>query len=663
MYGDHAYMFESLTTVNGTVMVNLLNPWGIDQPAPIPFSRISSVCDEIDVDPLTKTINTGPTLTAQTGNRTWTQGSHVSLALGAATFTELSGEQLTYTAMQTSGQALPSWLNFNASRLTFSGTVPSGIENLSLTVTATDTDGKSCAETFQVSVPAASPVLAHQTLSQSWTEGAQVSFVLPSNTFSDPNGETLSYVAILSNGQALPSWLTLNGATFSGTASYPSDPLSIKVTATDTSGLSASETFRVTLAVPAPTLTAQTASPTWTAGQTLSFALPANTFTAVQGQTLRYTATLPTGLTINASTGAISGTVPVALGTYTIKITATETAGLSASETFKATVTASAPAFSLTAPLTWTANKGVLFSVASAFSDPQGETLTYTAALSNGQALPAGLTFNRTTGTFGGKAPTTRGAVGITVTAKDQSGLSASETFQAVVVAQAPTLTNQTTTQTWTAGKTVAFTLPSNTFADPQGETLKFAATQADGTALPNWLKENPTTGALSGTAPVTPETLGITITATDQSGLSVSETFSATIQAAARATPHAAPTAAAPTLAHQTANQIWSDGSSMRFLLPPGTFADPRGSALTYAAHETSGSDQTSWLHFVSGSDALTGTVPEGLSGTIGIRVVATDAYGLSSAESFGLTFGAAGGHITAVGPFAATELLALHG
>jgi hypothetical protein len=100
-----------------------------------------------------------------------------------------------------------------------------------------------------------------------------------------------------------------------------------------------------------------------------------------------------------------------------------------------------------------------------------------------------------------------------------------------------------------------------------------------------------------------------------------------------------------------------------MRFLLPPGTFADPRGSALTYAAHETSGSDQTSWLHFVSGSDALTGTVPEGLSGTIGIRVVATDAYGLSSAESFGLTFGAAGGHITAVGPFAATELLALHG
>jgi hypothetical protein len=49
LYGNHAYMFQSLSTVNGTVMVNLLNPWGFYNPSPIPFSMITSVFSQIDV--------------------------------------------------------------------------------------------------------------------------------------------------------------------------------------------------------------------------------------------------------------------------------------------------------------------------------------------------------------------------------------------------------------------------------------------------------------------------------------------------------------------------------------------------------------------------------------------------------------------------------------
>jgi hypothetical protein len=231
------------------------------------------------------------------------------------------------------------------------------------------------------------------------------------------------------------------------------------------------------------------------------------------------------------------------------------------------------------------------------------------------------------------------------------SGLAASETFQAVVAAQAPTLKIQTATPTWTADKPVSFTLPSNSFVDPQGEKLTFAATLSNGLALPSWLKENATTGALSGTAPITPQTLGIRITATDQSGLSVADTFSAIIQAAA------------PTVANRTPNLTWTDGSSMCFLLSPGTFADPQGTALTCPAYESGGSNQTGWLQFDSGSNEFTGVVPAGLTGTIGIKVVATDPYGLSCSESFGITFGALGAHMSAAGPTAATELLALHG
>ncbi len=750
MHGSHAYMFQSLAAVNGTVMVNLLNPWGFDQPDPIPFAQLGSVIAQIDIGQFVdhQTIIQGPTLAQQTPDQIWAQGSLVALVLPAGLFNE-PGATLTYAVMQANGQACPSWLAFNASTKTFSGTVPAGMATLSLKVTATDTSGRSAFETFKVTVPAAPPTLSHQTAAQTWIEGASLSFVLASNTFADPNGQTLSYAATLSNGLALPAWLTMNSATerFSGTVGYTSGTMSIKVTATDTSGLSAFEVFQVSLIAPPPVVAHQTANQTWTAAQALSFALPPDTFTSVPGQILKYTATLPAGLTINSTTGTISGIVPLALGTNTITVTATETSGLSISETFKATVVALAPVVHQTSAQTWIANKSVSLSLASAFTDPQRESLIYTAALSNGKALPTGLVCNATIGTISGIAPTATGILSITVTAKDQSGLSSFETFQCTVAASAPTANLLPAAQYWAANKVVGFALPPNAFVDPQGEQLTFAATMADGSALPGWLKFNTASGAFSGTAPVTSQTLSLAVTATDQSGLSARETFQALVQAfaptlgnptgsltwaagkavsatlaantfvdpkgekltlsATQADGSALPAgltfnaitgafggtaplipktlglkvtainagglsasetfsatiqAAAPTVMHPTANQIWTDGAPMTFLLPANTFVDPQGAAMTYAAFEISGAAQTNWLRFAADVGKFAGVAPNDLTGTVGIRIVTTDAYGLSASESFGLTFAAAGAHPTAMGAPLATEMLAFH-
>jgi hypothetical protein len=49
LVGNHAYMFEKLTTVNGQAMVQLGNPWGCAQPALIPVSQLSKSFVEIDV--------------------------------------------------------------------------------------------------------------------------------------------------------------------------------------------------------------------------------------------------------------------------------------------------------------------------------------------------------------------------------------------------------------------------------------------------------------------------------------------------------------------------------------------------------------------------------------------------------------------------------------
>jgi hypothetical protein len=146
---------------------------------------------------------------------------------------------------------LPNWLTFNAATETFSGTAPSSYQTLSIVVTATNVSGLSASETISATV-AAAPIVAAATSNQTWTEGKAIALVLPGKTFSDPQGEKLTYSAALTNGQALPGWLSFNAATgtFSGTAPATAQSLGIKVTATDSSGLSASESFTASVVAP-----------------------------------------------------------------------------------------------------------------------------------------------------------------------------------------------------------------------------------------------------------------------------------------------------------------------------------------------------------------------------------------------------------------------------
>ncbi len=283
------------------------------------------------------------------------------------------------------------------------------------------------------------PTLTSQTQTQTWTPGQAVSFKLASNTFTDPQGQTLTYTATQAGGSALPSWLTFNAATetFSGTVpSSGADGLSIQVTATDTGGLSTSETFSVQIVTGAPTVTSQTSTQIFTPGKAANFTLAQNTFTDPQGETLTYKATLASGkalpswLTFNTATGTFSGTAPSTSDPLSIQVTATDTSGLSASETFEVIVDKAPKLTSQTATQTWKPGQTVSFSLASnTFTDPEGQTLTYSATQSNGSALPSWLTFNATTGTFSGVVPNTAAAFSIKVTATDPEGLAASETF------------------------------------------------------------------------------------------------------------------------------------------------------------------------------------------------------------------------------------------
>ncbi len=94
------------------------------------------------------------------------------------------------------------------------------------------------------------PTVANEITDQSVNEDSALSFVVPTNTFNDEDGDTLTYTATLSDDSALPSWLSFDATTqtFSGTPLNDDvGSISVKVTATDAADVTISDTFTLTV--------------------------------------------------------------------------------------------------------------------------------------------------------------------------------------------------------------------------------------------------------------------------------------------------------------------------------------------------------------------------------------------------------------------------------
>lgn len=105
-------------------------------------------------------------------------------------------------------------------------------------------------------------------------------------------------------------------------------------------------------------------------------------------------------------------------------------------------------------------------------------------------------------------------------------------TLNVVGTNDAPTLVNQTLSQSATAGTPFSLTLPANTFQDADsGDHLTLAATLGNGTALPSWLTFNAATRNFGGTpGPSNAGGFDIKVTATDTSGSAASDIFHMTV-------------------------------------------------------------------------------------------------------------------------------------
>jgi hypothetical protein len=132
---------------------------------------------------------------------------------------------------------------------------------------------------------------------------------------------------------------------------------------------------------------------------------------------------LPAGLSINATTGVISGTATTA-GTSSVTVTGTDSTGPTGSATYTWNVGTTSNTVTVTNPGSQTGTVGTAASLQIAATDSaSGQTLTYSAT-----GLPAGLSISSSTGLISG-TPTTAGSNSVTVTAKDTTGASGSATF------------------------------------------------------------------------------------------------------------------------------------------------------------------------------------------------------------------------------------------
>ncbi|WP_414047252.1 Ig-like domain-containing protein [Macrococcus equi] len=269
----------------------------------------------------------------------------------------------------------------------------------------------------------------------------------------------------------------------------------ITLTATDKVGNVATTSFDITIA----DVQIQTLTSTINRQVTVNDAVNIDLNSNEAGVTFA-SAGLPAGLTLDASTGLITG-APTTAGNYVFGVTSTDVSGNESTQYVTLRVVDApvvdtlAPAITPINDVVLPQNEAMINPITVATDDP---TATITVS-----ALPAGLTYNPVTKQITG-TPTELGTTTVTVTATDGINSSTEEFVITVTDQKAPVIT---------AIDNVV--IPEDTEITPIGITTDDSTATVTVSTLPDGLTYDPATKQITGT-PTTPGTTTVTVTATD---------------------------------------------------------------------------------------------------------------------------------------------------
>ena len=440
--------------------------------------------------------------------------------------------------------------------------------------------------------------------------GTAFNYIVPTNTFSDADGDDLTYTATQSDDSALPSWLSFDAdpdtRTFSGTPQAANlGTVSVKVTANDGNGGSVSDTFDtvvspaagVTLSEAALTLTeldASNAEKTYTVvlntdpGANVVVTVTSGDTTAVTVDTDSGTAGDQRMLTfIHGDSGNWNAAQTVTLRALNDGDAAAETVTISH---VAAAVDTTNPYHRIdignVAATTVDAGHGVTVSRASVSVAENSATAEYMIAL---KSAPGG-------------------SVVITPTwsaTANATGLSAAS----VSVAENSATTEYMIGLNSSPSSSVVITPTSLTFTDS------------------NWDKPQTVTvtGAGAGSATIS---YAVTTPTTDYpTSMTIDSVAVTAVTAVANI---------APTVATAIPDQTAAAGTAFSYAFPANTFRDADSDSLTYTATQSDNSALPSWLTFTPGRRRFSGTPAAGDGGTVTVRVTAADGNGGTVFDDF---------------------------
>ncbi|WP_459483812.1 beta strand repeat-containing protein [Aquirufa nivalisilvae] len=419
----------------------------------------------------------------------------------------VSGNVVSYAL--TTG-TLPAGLSFSTVDGKITGT-PTAITSLqSFTVTATNARGNTVSNTFTITVNDVAPTGLSYNTPNVYLTGSAITSLNPLVT-----GNVVSYALTTGTLPTGLSFSTVNGR-ITGTPTTVTSIRSFTVTATNSGGNTVSNTFTITVNDPAPTNLTYSTPKVYVVGTPITSLNP-----TVTGNVVSYaltTGTLPDGLSFSTVDGKITGTPTTVTALRSFTVTATNTGGSTVSNTFTITVNATLPP----APSNLSYNTPNVYTVGTAISslNPTVTNSVDSYALTSG-TLPDGLSFNTNDGTITGSPTTATALRSFTVTATNVSGNTVSNTFTITVNPADPSGLTYPTPNVYKVGTAITSLDPTIT-----GIVDSYALTTG---TLPAGLSFSTVNGKITGTPTAVTALTSFTVTATNVSGNTVSNTFTIT--------------------------------------------------------------------------------------------------------------------------------------
>ncbi len=484
---------------------------------------------------------------------------------------------------------LPAGLNIDMYTGVISGKTTVQTNETTYTITAANTSGSNSFN-IVISTGYFKPTISYTT-PQTYIVGSDISPLQPTNTGSPV---TSYYIT-----PSLPSGLNFNTSTgiISGKPNIISPVTIYTITGTNSYG---SGSYNVSISTTATKPSISYATPqTYTVGNAIDPLSPINTGTTA---TYSISPSLPTGLSINSSTGVITGTPTTVTQLTAYTVTANNVAG-SANFNVVINTVGLKPIISYTAPQPYIVNTAITPLLPTNMGSPA-------TGYSISPSLSTGFTFNSSTGAISGIPTVAVGEKTYTITATNSYGTN-SCTVVISTLTQKPAI-GYTTPNIYTLGTNITPLVPTTNTGLP-------ATSYTISPQLNNGLNFNTSTGVISGIPSIITSATGYTITATNNYG---STTYNIVISIVGQK----------PIISYTTP-QNYTVGTTITPLQPNNTGSPVDSYAIT--------PNLPAGLSFNSATGIISGT-PTVVSSQTTYTVTATNSYGTGTTTVVVTTVGA---------------------